>query len=58
MVTACPPDAIRYSLDHLPLDPALRKNIRYAEYAAGHMMYVNRPDLAKMQQDLAEFVKP
>jgi carboxypeptidase C (cathepsin A) len=55
---ACPIDGIRYSIDHLELDPAYRGNITYAEYEAGHMMYVNRPDLKKMQQDLAGFIQP
>lgn len=55
---ACPIDGIQYSLDHLTLDPALRKNISYAEYESGHMMYVNQPDLKKLQHDLEKFVKP
>lgn len=55
---ACPIDGIQYSLDHLKLDPALRKNITYKEYESGHMMYVNQPDLKKLQQDLEKFLKP
>jgi carboxypeptidase C (cathepsin A) len=55
---ACPLDGIHYSLDHLPLDPALRSNITYAEYESGHMMYVNLPDLRKLQRDLEKFVAP
>lgn len=54
---ACPMDGIRYSFDHLQLDEAYRKNIRYAQYESGHMMYVNLPDLKKMQQDLADFIE-
>ena len=55
---ACPIDGIRYSIDHLQLDAAYRKNITYAEYEAGHMMYVNLPDLKKMQKDLEKFIAP
>ncbi len=55
---ACPLDGMRYSLDHLGIDPTLRKNIQFAEYESGHMMYVNLPDLQKMQRDLTAFVKP
>ena len=55
---ACPIDGIHYSMDHLQLDPQYRKNITYAEYDSGHMMYVNKPDLQKMQQDLEKFLKP
>jgi carboxypeptidase C (cathepsin A) len=55
---ACPIDGIRYSVDHLNIDPAYRKNITYAEYDSGHMMYVNLPDLKKMQKDLEKFIAP
>ena len=55
---ACPIDGIRNSLDHLQLDPAYRGNIAFAQYEAGHMMYVNLPDLKKMQQDLQKFIGP
>jgi len=55
---ACPLDGIRHSIDHLQLDPMLRKNITYAEYESGHMMYVNLPDLKKLQKDLVGFVRP
>ena len=55
---ACPIDGIHYSVDHLQLDPLYRTNFTYAEYASGHMMYVNLPDLRKLQQDLEKFVSP
>lgn len=54
---ACPIDGIRYSIDHLQLDPSLRQNISYAEYDSGHMMYVNLPDLKKLQKDLENFLR-
>jgi carboxypeptidase C (cathepsin A) len=55
---ACPVDAIRYSIDHSHLAPAYRRNITYVEYEAGHMMYVNPPDLRKMQKDFGQFIRP
>jgi carboxypeptidase C (cathepsin A) len=55
---ACPIDGIRYSIDHTQLDPSYRTNILYAQYQAGHMMYVNLPDLKKMQKDLEDFIQP
>jgi len=55
---ACPIDGIRYSIDHLQLDATYRKNITYAEYESGHMMYVNLPDLKKLQGDLEKFLSP
>jgi carboxypeptidase C (cathepsin A) len=54
----CPIDTVRYALDHMPLDAAYRANITYAEFDAGHMMYINLPDLEKMQKDLENFLKP
>jgi carboxypeptidase C (cathepsin A) len=53
----CPPDTVHYALDHMSLDPAYRTNITYATFEAGHMMYVNLPDLKKMRQVLEDFLK-
>ncbi len=55
---ACPIDSVRYSLDHFTLDAALRKNLTFEQYESGHMMYVNLPDLKKLQGDLERFLKP
>ena len=54
---ACPMDGIRNSLDHLQLDSAYRGNITFAEFDSGHMMYVNLPDLKKLQGELEKFVR-
>ena len=54
----CPIDTVRYALEHMQLDDAYRTNITYAEFDSGHMMYINLPDLKKMQQDLGNFLKP
>lgn len=54
----CPVDSMSYSMEHLSLAPAYRKNISYAEFDAGHMMYVNQPDLKKFQQVVEQFVQP
>lgn len=53
---ACPIDSLRYSVDHLQLAAAYRTNISFVEYESGHMMYVNQPDLKKMQHDLETFI--
>lgn len=55
---ACPIDGMRYSLNHMPLAGPYHTNIFHAEYAAGHMMYVNPPDLQKMQRDIEAFLRP
>jgi carboxypeptidase C (cathepsin A) len=54
----CPIDAMHHSLDHMTLAPELRKNISYAEYDAGHMMYINLPDLKKLSADVGKFLQP
>lgn len=54
----CPIDTIKYSINHMSLAPKLRKNISYEQFAAGHMMYINLPDLKKMQKVLEKFLQP
>jgi carboxypeptidase C (cathepsin A) len=54
----CPIDTMRYSVAHMALAEAYRKNVAFAEFDAGHMMYINRPDLQKMQRELENFLKP
>jgi carboxypeptidase C (cathepsin A) len=47
----------RYTVNHFALPPALAKNITLDYYTAGHMMYLNLPDLKKQKADLARFVR-
>jgi carboxypeptidase C (cathepsin A) len=54
----CPIDTIRHSLDHMPLADAYRKNLSFAEFDAGHMMYINQPDLQKLQAEIGKFEQP
>jgi carboxypeptidase C (cathepsin A) len=53
---ATPLFATRYTFDHLDVDPALLKNLTLDTYTAGHMMYLNLPDLRKSKTDLARFI--
>lgn len=53
---ACPPDAIAYTFAHLDLPDVTRKNITYTSYEAGHMFYLNPPDLLKERKDLVDFI--
>jgi carboxypeptidase C (cathepsin A) len=52
----CPIDTVRHSLNHMMVAEAQRTNIFYAEFDAGHMMYINLPDLQKMQRTLEQFI--
>ena len=44
-----------YTLDHMGLDPSLKKNLRYGYYESGHMIYMHEPALKQMKADLAKF---
>jgi len=54
----CPIDTTHYSIDHMALDADYRTNVTYVQFDAGHMMYINLPDLQKMQPALVNFVTP
>ncbi len=45
-----------YDLDHMGLEPALRKNIEFGYYPSGHMIYLNVDALHKLKDDLATFI--
>jgi carboxypeptidase C (cathepsin A) len=54
---ATPASGMQYSVDHLFRIPdARREAIEYAWYEAGHMFYLNQPDLVKMRLDLVKFI--
>jgi carboxypeptidase C (cathepsin A) len=53
---ATPYFAAKYTLAHMNLDPSLRKNISEAYYEAGHMMYIDVRELAKLKKDVSAFV--
>lgn len=54
---ATPYYAARYTFSHLNIHPELMKNITQDDYTAGHMMYLNLPDLKKQKEDLAKFIR-
>jgi len=45
-----------YTLAHLGLREAARKNITVSYFEAGHMMYIHQPSLVRMARELREFV--
>jgi carboxypeptidase C (cathepsin A) len=49
--------AADYTLAHMGLSPALRKNITVRRYRSGHMMYLESGELVRLKQDVAEFVR-
>jgi len=54
---ATPFFATRYTVDHLSLPKSLRKNISMSYYQSGHMMYINKPSLLKLRQNVERFIK-
>ncbi len=52
---ATPYFATEYTLDHMFLDPALRKNITMKYFQTGHMMYIHQPSLEQFTRDVEEF---
>jgi carboxypeptidase C (cathepsin A) len=53
---ATPFFAADYTMNHLDLLPDYRKNISYAHYAAGHMVYMPMDGLVKLRKDFESFV--
>ena len=55
---ATPPSGILQTLRTLrPFPEPLRENITTTWYDAGHMFYLNQPDLEKMRTDLVSFIQ-
>jgi len=53
---AVPYRSMVHSINHLAIDPELLRNVSYATYDSGHMMYLRREDLAKLERDLRAFL--
>jgi carboxypeptidase C (cathepsin A) len=47
----------QYTLDHMHLDPAVRKNLTFSKYDSGHMIYTDQAALKVMRDDFGRFLK-
>ncbi|MGI8605498.1 MAG: S10 family peptidase [Verrucomicrobiales bacterium] len=54
---ATPPFAIRFTIDHLPFEPARSSAVSYGFYDGGHMMYTNLESLKKLSADMRAFIQ-
>ncbi len=54
---ATPLLAVKYTLSHMGLEPAMRQNISEAQYPAGHMVYIQTQSLEKLKQDVANMMQ-
>lgn len=53
---ATPYFAADYTVSHLGLEPHLRQNLAVHYYEAGHMMYIHKPSLVAMHNDMSDFI--
>ncbi len=53
---ATPYFATKYTLDHLGLERSERERVTTREYEAGHMMYIDAKELAKLKRDVSAFM--
>lgn len=54
---ATPFFATEYDLDHMNLEPELRRNVQFGYYPSGHMIYLNVDALHQLRDDLAAFIE-
>jgi carboxypeptidase C (cathepsin A) len=54
---ATPYFATQYTLSHLGLDASLKGSVSTGYYEAGHMMYIDTRELARLRKDVGAFVE-
>jgi carboxypeptidase C (cathepsin A) len=54
---ATPYEAVRYTFDHMGLHQEMHKNISWAWYESGHMMYIEKQSRAKLTSDVVQFMQ-
>jgi carboxypeptidase C (cathepsin A) len=53
---ATPFNGIEHTVSHMRLEPPVRKNVSFAYYQAGHMMYIDDTQRHKLHKDMNEFI--
>ncbi len=54
---ATPYYAAEFEMQHLPMDDKLQKNISYAWYPSGHMVYANEASAKALHDNVAKFIE-
>jgi carboxypeptidase C (cathepsin A) len=54
---ATPFFAVKYTLNHMGINPVLRPNISTGSYEAGHMMYIDNKSIDKLRKDVRAFIE-
>jgi carboxypeptidase C (cathepsin A) len=54
---ATPYYAADYEMHHMPIPAALQKNISYAWYPSGHMVYAHEDSLKRLHDNVAHFIE-
>ncbi|HXA50217.1 MAG TPA: hypothetical protein VNV86_07940 [Candidatus Acidoferrum sp.] len=53
---ATPYFAIQHTFNHMGLNPEMHKNVSWAYYQSGHMLYIDNDSAAKFKKDVSEFM--
>ncbi len=53
---ATPFNGIEHTISHMSLEPAIRKNVSFTYYEAGHMMYIEKKSREKLHKDVTAFI--
>ena len=53
---ATPFNGIEHTFSHMNLEPAIRKNVSFTYYEAGHMMYIEKKSREKLRKDVISFI--
>lgn len=53
---ATPYNGIEHTISHMNLEPAIRKNVSFTYYEAGHMMYIEKKSREKLHKDVTSWI--
>jgi carboxypeptidase C (cathepsin A) len=47
---------VEFTVNHMGLDPAIRKNLSFSYYESGHMVYIDEKAHGKLHKDVVNFI--